>query len=1339
MSVRIDALRERLLARELSVARTTLSTGGVRALVESARDLVHAAETERNRFSSLSSELANASPTQHGADIERYLRATSDDAKSLATDLRALRRGRRGVLDLAALGERSARRLDALECLAEACLAVARRAVNTAEAKLALPEVLSLAASPGRWSRRTEALALICKLARAGLSEQERGVVLATTMQLTSPAEHRWVQPAALAAMAAVDDEHAQGVARDRLANDAGGDDFIVRSRIVGLAARKRKTGWLDLLPLAAADRSVLVRMTAVRVEPSCPALERIARTDPSHKVRALALIQLRKRARAEAVEALGQALIHDRHEFVVRTAAEELVATARKSATLATGPRQALLAAATRGDLSPSVRAACADALAEIDLLTSDLRGPHAELALLAQNTPIGSSMRVSSPALVALSDDGLARILGVLARDDFALGLDRTRNGLVLHRSERRTFASWRALFELLHPGPSKRQAVLHTLGRRPRGALRAPPLRLAEVTATRVPGERVLVDNAGGWGRHLPLVDDLMSLGILSGRKVSLASTYGVTTVTAPRTWLRRLRAQHALTLGYSRFTELRLRALASQDPEIQASYVQTVARETEIEIEITPYAFDFGVDNRELPVPIGLARALRGTDPRSALSGLALSTGLDGWWDDLVNYSLSAGGSRLPELATYGLVLLFVMLARGASIRHRIEGDRKGIPLVMGGWGTRGKSGTERLKAALFQGLGYECLVKTTGCEAMFIHALPGLPAREIFIYRPYDKATVWEQRELLSLARRLSVRVFLWECMALQPELANLLQTQWMHDDCSTITNAYPDHEEVQGPTGLDVASTISEFVPVRAKLFTTEQQMLPLIRDKARSRGSKTNAVCARDAELIADDLLARFPYAEHPSNIALVAALARNFGISSTVAIAEMADHVVPDLGALKTYPAVAWRGRRLSFTNGMGANDRAGTLANFQRTGFAAHDSEAEPGRWIVTVVNNRADRLARSEVFAKLIVEDISAHRHVLIGTNVSGLLGFIEQALARYLEELKPSRDLPTLKEDRRRVVDERIDRAFARLKVGRTDAASLRAEQAALGFPPLDKALAETLLEPASATESYEAGREAVHKGLSAICDTERLPFLACMIARRRVVRAVHALSDQSLETNPAAVDAGFCAAYRALFVECVVPIYDAEVLGDEIIDRVASAVPSGAHASIMGIQNIKGTGLNFVYRWVSIGMVHRMLAGLRAPKRETREQALTQLMVHDDYGMIDAAVALSGLEQARAETPDRGELPYDAAIAKMREVVAFHAARAGQKRRTRPIEKAQKLVGETLDFLDSVRRRRMAGRVLRELVAGHISHASAALRMREIVARSKGMWMVRRS
>jgi hypothetical protein len=65
-----------------------------------------------------------------------------------------------------------------------------------------------------------------------------------------------------------------------------------------------------------------------------------------------------------------------------------------------------------------------------------------------------------------------------------------------------------------------------------------------------------------------------------------------------------------------------------------------------------------------------------------------------------------------------------------------------------PLVVGGWGTRGKSGTERLKAALFNAVGLG-VVSKTGCEAMFLHAHPFGPMKEMFLFRP-TTATIWNK-------------------------------------------------------------------------------------------------------------------------------------------------------------------------------------------------------------------------------------------------------------------------------------------------------------------------------------------------------------------------------------------------------------------------------------------------------------------------------------------------------------------------------------------------------------------------------------------------------------
>ena len=83
------------------------------------------------------------------------------------------------------------------------------------------------------------------------------------------------------------------------------------------------------------------------------------------------------------------------------------------------------------------------------------------------------------------------------------------------------------------------------------------------------------------------------------------------------------------------------------------------------------------------------------------------------------------------------------------------------------------------------------LRYDVVVKTTGCEAMFIHAMRDLPSQEIFIYRPYDKATIWEQRNLLQLGAALRI-------LALQAHPFDQ-QPQGHHTERAPHETALPAH------------------------------------------------------------------------------------------------------------------------------------------------------------------------------------------------------------------------------------------------------------------------------------------------------------------------------------------------------------------------------------------------------------------------------------------------------------------------------------------------------------------------------------------------------------
>jgi poly-gamma-glutamate synthase PgsB/CapB len=372
--------------------------------------------------------------------------------------------------------------------------------------------------------------------------------------------------------------------------------------------------------------------------------------------------------------------------------------------------------------------------------------------------------------------------------------------------------------------------------------------------------------------------------------------------------------------------------------------------------------------------------------------------------------LESYFFSMYGNTIFELGLFLTAASLYFLGRHYKSSRDIKRARAAIPFMIGGWGTRGKSGTERIKAALFNALGYAVFSKTTGTEAMFVSGPRFGQLTEMFLFRPYDKATIWEQGNVIRIAAALEADVFLWECMALTPSYVQILQRDWMQDDIATLTNTYPDHEDLQGPAGIDIPQVMTRFIPEGSDLVTTEENMVPILRAAARERGTPITEIGWLHAGLPAEDVLARFPYEEHPLNIALVLEIARQCGVRGDFALKEMADRVVPDLGVLKVYPPAPIRGRTLQFVSGQAANERFGFLASWRRTGFDTHDPEEEPSTWLATVVNNREDRIPRSRVFADILVQDAMADRHFLIGTNLEGFLSYLDESWSRHAAEV-----------------------------------------------------------------------------------------------------------------------------------------------------------------------------------------------------------------------------------------------------------------------------------------------------------------------------------------
>jgi poly-gamma-glutamate synthase PgsB/CapB len=806
----------------------------------------------------------------------------------------------------------------------------------------------------------------------------------------------------------------------ERLGTPKGGDDLFVRRHAVKVLGEQLAQAGVEtrnLMTVVAVDPSPFVRQGVAEVLAMAPVsvakaiLPWLACRDKSPQVRAQALLVLpalneHPEMREKALKILDRALEVDDDVFVrrvaLRVAAEAWPRLAAVDAEAAQAWRQTLAAriAELRRTAEPIALRRHAAQAGERLWLASDpvARGLAETFRSYMVDLRCGKSRRLPRGRLEVYDDDLVGRVMAVLALDGFGLDLEGNDR---LTRGPRMRFRFWRLLHEWRHPAPDKRQAFRHWLGRVSYGRLRAPSPLLGELAPTQVPGEPLYLEEEEGWRPYLPLVDDVLSSLNQLGRvePVRFYTSEGITEVMPPRSGLRRLLAYGRLQWRFAELAQLRnWRQGTGKDP------LRYLTALRELGFEICFYPHPAGTSGKE-ETPEDVASE---ADP-SVLRFFSQMAAVPAM-QDLEEYLRSPYANDVDHLVWILGFVVALFAGRQLWYAARQRWARGGIPLVIGGWGTRGKSGTERLKAALLNGLGASLVCKTTGCEALFLEAPAFGRLREISLYRPYDKATIWEQHRLTLLARRLGAGTLLWECMGLTPAYVEILQRSWMRDDVSTLTNTYPDHEDLQGPAGHDVAQTMCSFLPAGGRVVTTEEQMLPIVAEGASTLGASLRSAGWLETGLLTPDVLERFPYVEHPANVALVLALSDELGIDPGTALRQMADRVVPDVGVLRTYPRLELEGRTLEFTNGMSANERHAALGNWQRMGFGRHDPEAEPEVRITALVNNRADRLPRSQVFAEILARDIAVDHYVLIGSDLDGFVGRIRQSWRQHVEEL-----------------------------------------------------------------------------------------------------------------------------------------------------------------------------------------------------------------------------------------------------------------------------------------------------------------------------------------
>ena len=1212
-----------------------------------------------------------------------------------------------------------------------------------------------------------------------GLTTGQRARMMSDTthsylIRVTSePNAPTWLQCEALTALHLSDPTGAGRVISRRLHEPQPGDDMFVRRHALRLMIGHDDHGLNidEMFEVMSRDPSPFVRQQLAESVWKAPVavgerwIEHLASTETQPQVRAMLLATSLESARVEHEELLLRILprLFQAHEdsFVVRTAlhvADTRLQALMKTADLdpadgseSTGKKATIASAerAYRQSILPPIRQlqASADSLlvrrwaaSAAESIRLQLEGPSRKLRQTleeyAAGTGPGDVRRIPRRVFDGLDEQTIGRTLAVMAQQDFGIDLQKTWFGYRLVRGPVFGLRAWRLLYEFTRSATDKRQAFRHTIGRISDATLRAPSQIMGELSLTKVPGEPFMMPDEGTWRPYLPLPDDYLSaLGIswLRRRDVRFFTSQGVTTVRAPATPWGKLRAWWSLTRRFANFATARNWSAAKSAPPTE--YVDMLSK---IGFTTTFASYDESPGAAAAPLDTSVTQFF------PALMAFGMPDLMVPLWNialEYASYFSAAYENNIYHLIVFGLLFGIVFLGKHVYSNATYRHARNRIPLSLGGWGTRGKSGTERLKAALIAELGHGMVSKTTGCEAMFIHSHAFGDQLEIPLFRPYDKATIWEQRDILRLAARMRPSVFLWECMALTPSYVDVLQRQWTQDDLSTVTNTYPDHEDLQGPAGYNVAQTISGFVPRRAKVITTEQEMRPLVRQSCEKVESDLRGVGWLESGLITDDVLDRFPYKEHPDNIALVAAMADELGVPYDVSVKAMADHLVPDLGVLKTYPVATIRTRDIEFTNGMSANERFGCLGNWTRLGYDQHHPHDDPQTWISTVVNNRADRVARSRVFASILVNDVSADRHFLIGTNLDGLAGFMR-------EELEAAMASATL------ATGDSFD-ADAAVKQFEEDAARYRQptepKHVQDGLAMMVRAAigqggdADTLVT--TVREHWDAPAT-VNELLADKIDAESV---AAIESRQRwQLRALEELSTfrakllNAKAGNVSALDVEYRALLTTWFERKLVIIESSEATGEQIIERVVQETPPGVRNRVMGVQNIKGTGMDFIYRFQAWDACH--VACDLVEQRDPRQvkKGLETLAEFPQLGQLCEQRVATTIEFARSSAThqqpefqtllDSIESKLNASLDEIRS--SFGGGNESESTRKSGwfdwlVAKAEEL----LDVNDAAKRRQRADTVYRDLGTGRISRQRAVEELRKINKRQKGGWL----
>lgn len=303
------------------------------------------------------------------------------------------------------------------------------------------------------------------------------------------------------------------------------------------------------------------------------------------------------------------------------------------------------------------------------------------------------------------------------------------------------------------------------------------------------------------------------------------------------------------------------------------------------------------------------------------------------------------------------------------------KRRFDKDRDSIPHRIHVNGIRGKSSVTRYVAAVLRDAGLKTYAKTTGTEARVILA----NALDAAIARP-GHANVNEQVGIIRSFAARKAQAIVMECMAINPDYQDWLESKVMHSQITIITNVRIDHQEEMGETLTDIAHSLSRSIPRDGIVITADSQ-LEVLDIFAQECSRKNSKLILAPVNMVRPYDLMNFHHVAHPDNIAIGLAVAHLFNIPPEQALQSMAT-APPDPGAFHL-ERILLDGKDIVWANLFAVNDKE----SFAQ--LATMLAQSFPNHYRIVMLNNRHDRPSRVEMFSELAQNEYQGNAIVALG--------------------------------------------------------------------------------------------------------------------------------------------------------------------------------------------------------------------------------------------------------------------------------------------------------------------------------------------------------------